>query len=94
MEKKGKFKGMWRRFRDWMAGLSFRTGVIVLSLCIPCYIFSFAQAALPISLAWKGILWTVFFGMAKSFQYGGLLILGKEGWKRLKSYFRKREAEA
>lgn len=78
------------KFRDWLKGLSFRTGLIVLALCIPCYIFSFAQAALPISLAWKGALWVIFFGLAKTFQYGGLLILGKEGVRRLRAYLRRR----
>ncbi len=40
---------------------------------------------LPISAAAKGILWTVLFGLAKTFQYGGLTILGVEGYKRLKN---------
>ena len=44
---------------------------------------------LPISAAAKGILWTVLFGLAKTFQYGGLTILGVEGYKRLKSKFKK-----
>lgn len=93
MEKKGKFKKMWQGFRNWMTTLSFRTGVIVLSICIPCYIFAFAQYCLPISIAWKGTLWVIFFGLAKAFQYGGLLILGKEGWKRLKANFKKAEMD-
>lgn len=94
MEKKGYIKEIWNNFRTWMAGLSFRTGVIILSLCVPCYIFAFVQTAFPISFIWKGTLWTIFFGLAKTFQYGGLLILGKEGWIRLKTYFRrKKEAE-
>lgn len=75
--------------KQWLARLSFRTGVIVLALCVPCYIFSFAQMALPISAQAKGILWVIFFGMAKTFQYGGLTILGVEGWKRLKARFKR-----
>ena len=43
---------------------------------------------LPISAAAKGILWTVLFGMAKTCQYGGLTILGVEGYNRLKSWFK------
>ena len=70
------------RAKQWLTGLSFRTGVIVLACCVPCYIFSFAQAALPISLELKGVLWVIFFGLAKTFQYAGLLILGKEGLRR------------
>jgi len=75
--------------KQWLSRLSFRIGVIVLALCVPCYIFSFAQMALPISAKAKGILWVVFFGLAKTFQYGGLTILGVEGWKRLKARFKR-----
>lgn len=79
------------RLKAWLAGLSFKTGIIVLCVCAACYVISFAQAALPISLAWKGALWAVFFGLAKACQYSGLLIIGKEGWLKLKSKFRKKE---
>lgn len=78
------------RCKQWLSGLSFRTGVIVLLLCIPCYILSFAQMALPISVKAKGVLWFILFGMAKTFQYGGLTILGVEGVKRLKKLFGKK----
>lgn len=69
--------------------LSFRTGVVVLAMCIPCYIASFAQAVFPISMEMKGVLWVIFFGLAKAFQYCGLAILGVDGYKRLKAKFRK-----
>ena len=75
-----------KRIKDTLGKLSFRTGVIVLALCIPFYILSFAQMALPISAAAKGTLWVIFFGLAKTTQYGGLTILGAEGLKRLKEY--------
>ena len=75
--------------------LSFRTGVIVLLMCIPFYILSFVQVFFPVSIATKGVLFTIFFGLAKSFQYGGIAILGKEGYKRVKGYFkRKKQAKA
>lgn len=48
--------------------------------------------ALDIDTATKGILWVVFFGLAKTFQYGGLTILGVEGIKRLKAKFKKNKA--
>lgn len=70
--------------KNWLQSLSFRTGVIVLLCCIPFYILSFAQMLLPISAAAKGVLWTILFGLAKTFQYGGLTILGVEGYRRLK----------
>lgn len=75
--------------KNWLQSLSFRTGVIVLLSCIPFYILSFAQMLLPISVTAKGVLWTVLFGLAKTCQYGGLTILGVEGYKRLKNKFKR-----
>ena len=86
---KGLFIRLGRSIKAWLNKLSFRTGVIVLVLCIPFYIISFAQMALPISSTLKGILWVIFFGLAKTAQYGGLTILGAEGIKRLRAAFRK-----
>ena len=82
-----------RSIKTWLQSLSFRTGVIVLLSCIPFYILSFAQMLLPISAAAKGIHWTVLFGMAKTCQYGGLTILGVEGYKRLKDMFRRKKSD-
>ena len=79
------------KIKQLLQGLSFKTGVIILALCIPFYIISFAQMALPISTEMKGVLWVDFFGLAKTFQYGGLTILGVDGWKRLKAYFGKKK---
>ena len=84
-------KSIFDRLRGWLGGLSFRTGVVVLLCCVPCYVLSFAQMALPISVGLKGVLWFVLFGMAKTFQYAGLGILGVEGVKRLRKFFRKNE---
>ena len=75
-----------------LQNFSFRTGIIVILLCIPFYILSFAQMALPISAEAKGVLWVVLFGLAKLFQYSGLSILGVEGIKRLKNFFKKKSA--
>ena len=80
---------LFENVRQWLRSLSFRTGVIVLMSCIPFYILSFAQMALPISAAAKGILWTVLFGLAKTCQYGGLTILGVEGYKRFKTMLKR-----
>ena len=82
-------KTVMQRMKKWLQSLSFRTGVIILLCCIPFYILSFAQMLLPISAAAKGVLWTVLFGLAKTCQYGGLTILGVEGYQRLKAWFRK-----
>ena len=78
--------------KTWLQSLSYRTGVIVLLCCIPFYILSFAQMLLPISTTAKGILWTILFGLAKTCQYGGLTILGVEGYKRLKARFKRKES--
>ncbi len=79
------------KIRQWLQSLSFKTGVIVLMCCIPFYILSFAQMLLPIGAAAKGILWTVLFGLAKTCQYGGLTILGVEGYNRLKSRMKRKK---
>lgn len=83
-------KKLLQRIKHWLSLLSFKTGVIVLSLCIPFYILSFVQMALPISAAAKSVLWVVLFGLAKTFQYGGLTILGAEGVKRVKRFFKRK----
>lgn len=77
-------KTLVQNIKLWLGTLSFKTGVIVLLLCIPFYILSFAQMLLPFSVEVKGTLWFVLFGLAKTFQYGGLTILGAEGIKILK----------
>ena len=83
---------IFQQIKNWLSRLSFRTGVIVLLTCIPFYILSFVQMALSISPQAKGILWVVLFGLAKTFQYGGLTILGVEGIRRFKAYFRKNKS--
>lgn len=93
MEIKARLKQTLASVKKWLSGLSFRTGVIVLLMCIPFYILSFAQMALPISVEAKGVLWFILFGLAKTCQYGGLTILGVEGIRRLKAKFRKNKQE-
>lgn len=68
--------------------LSYRTGVTVLAMCIPFYILSFAQMALPIPTAAKGALWVALFGMAKTCQYCGITIVGAKG---IKTWWQKRK---
>ncbi|MBR2368303.1 MAG: hypothetical protein IKA81_06830 [Alistipes sp.] len=78
------------RAQSVLSRFSFRTGVIVLASCVVFYILSFAQMLLPISAATKGVLWFILFGMAKTTQYTGLAILGVEGWRRVKAYFKRK----
>lgn len=88
------FQNLFDTIKNWLQKLSFKTGLIILLLCIPFYLLSFIQMSFDISYTMKGTLWVIFFGMAKTFQYTGLLILGTEGIKRLKGWwskFRKRK---
>ena len=75
------------KLKLWLSKLSFHTGVIFLLICVICYIISFAQMLLPISATVKGVLWFIFFGLAKTFQYGGLAVLGIDGIKRVKMWW-------
>lgn len=47
--------------------------------------------ALPISVSAKGVLWVIFFGLAKTAQYGGLTILGADGLRRIKNWWQGRK---
>jgi phosphoglycolate phosphatase len=51
---------------------------------------SFLQMLLPLSVTAKGVLWTIFFGLAKTAQYTALAILGTSGYQRLKRIFVRR----
>lgn len=83
-------KRLFRKTCDYLRSLSFRSGVIVAVVCGVCYAISFAQMLLPISAVAKGVLWFVFFGLAKTCQYAAILILGKAGIERLRRAFGKR----
>lgn len=76
--------------RTWLEGRTFRTGVVVLALCVPCYVLSFAQMGLDLPTSTKAVLWFVLYGMAKTFQYAGLTILGVKGVKRVKAWWKSR----
>lgn len=82
------------KIRQRLAGLSFRTGIIAVVACVVCYMASFGQMLLPISTAAKGLLWVVFFGLAKTLQYTAILILGTAGLSRLKNRLRRNAAQA
>ena len=85
-------KRLYTTIKRWLSGLSFKTGVIVLAICVLLYILSFAQMLLPISNSAKFTLWVILFGLAKATQYTGLAIVGVEGWRRIKRRLkRKRE---
>ena len=79
--------------KSWLASLSYHTGIIVIVACVIFYILSFAQMLLPISVAAKGALWVIFFGLAKTAQYSALLILGNAGIESLRRRFRRKQVE-
>ena len=79
------------RLKQWLSRLSFRTGIVLIIACVICYIVSFAQMFLPISVATKGVLWVVFFGLAKTFQYSALAVLGVEGAQYIKQWWKNRK---
>jgi len=88
--------------KRWLSKLSFTTGVVVLALCIPCYLISFfpvipwikdLSIIASMSTYAKWLWWVVFFGLAKTFQYAGITILGIEGYKRLKAAFKRRKSD-
>lgn len=89
---KTRIKNIAQRIKSWLGKLSFRTGVILIVICVMCYIISFAQMLLPISAAAKGVLWVVFFGLAKTFQYSALAVLGTTGIKRVKEWWKNRRS--
>lgn len=81
------------KLKQWLSRLSFRTGILLVIACVVCYIVSFAQMLLPISVTAKGVFWIIFFGLAKTFQYSALAVLGAEGVKRVKSWWINRKSK-
>lgn len=79
------------RIKQWLSSLSYRIGIAVLIACLVFYIISFAQLLLPVSVTAKGILWVIFFGLAKTAQYTALLILGKAGIESLRKRFKRKK---
>ena len=82
------------KFKQWLSRLSPRVGVILLIICVLCYTISFGQMLLPIDPKLKGVLWVVFFGLAKPFQYAGLAIVGVAEVKRWKQRKKKSKSES
>lgn len=87
------FRTLKERIAIKLKRLSFKTGLLILSLCVPFYIISFLQMSLDISYTLKGVLWVILFGIAKTLQYTGLLIIGVEGIKKLKLFFVRRVSD-
>jgi phosphoglycolate phosphatase len=73
-----------KRIKIWLGTLSYRSGIIAVIACVVFYVISFTQMLLPISVAAKGALWVIFFGLAKTAQYSAIIILGKAGIESLR----------
>lgn len=75
--------------KEKLSKLSYKTGVAVLASCLIFYAAS--GVAVLVAGDWKkaGLWFVIFFGLAKTCQYGGLTILGVDGYKRLKSRLRR-----
>jgi phosphoglycolate phosphatase len=92
-----------KKIEYWLSKLSFRTGVIVLAMYAVCILIAFFPVIPWIKDWWvftamspyvKGLWWTAWFGLAHVFKYAGITILGIEGCKRLRAYFkRKKQAD-
>lgn len=91
---KERFRQFLNRVKAYLAQFTFRQGVVVLVICVLCYIASAVQALLPFSAATKSVLFIIFFGMAKLTQYVGLAIVGVDGWRRIKEYFKRRKRKS
>lgn len=91
---KERFRQFLNRVKSYLAQFTFRQGVVVLVICVLCYIASAVQALLPFSAATKSVLFIIFFGMAKLTQYVGLAIVGVDGWRRIKVYFKRRKRKS
>lgn len=81
------------KIKHRLSQLSFRSGVIAALLCGVCYAISFLQMLLPISTTTKGVLWLIFFGLAKTLQYTALVIFGAAGVARFKAVFHRKLKE-
>lgn len=85
------FRQILQRVRIFLARLSFRTGLWLLAACAVSYLLAFAPILFPLSLTTKGVLWFIFFGLAKALQYSAVLVLGKAGGHRLRNWWRGRK---
>ena len=79
---------MLERIKTFFKGLSTRTGIVLLVICLLLYAASAIQAFLPLDKSTKGILFVTFFGLAKVFQYSAIAVLGVKGWQAIKAKMR------
>ena len=93
MPKTSKTRLFFQQLQLRLSRLSFRTGLWVLAGCALSYLLAFAPILLPLSLSTKGVLWFIFFGLAKTLQYTALAIIGKEGIQRIRLWWRERKTK-
>lgn len=76
---------MLEKIKNFFKGLSTRTGIILLILCIISYAIAFIVPFIAIPKATKTVLAFTFFGLAKVFQYSAIAVLGVKGWHKFKA---------
>ena len=76
---------MLEKIKKFFKGLSIRTGIILLIICVLLYVVALIQPLLPISKVAKAIIFATSFGLAKIFQYSAIAVLGVKGWQILKT---------
>lgn len=86
-----RFSIILEKVRFWLSRLSFRTGVIVLVFCVILHVAAFVPMAFDVTPEFKAKWGLWFFGAAKVAQYSGLAIVGAEGIKRLRRYFKNKK---
>lgn len=81
------------KIKKFLSKLDFKVGCWLLAFAIVCYGISFGQMLLPwLSTCVKGVLWVVFFGLAKTFQYSAVVVLGKEGIMRIRNFLTRKRS--
>ena len=93
MPKPPKIRQILLQLKSQLAKLSFRTGLWVLAGCAVSYLWLSSPCCSLFSHD-QGVLWFIFFGLAKTLQYTALLILGKEGAHRIRDWWRERKRKS
>lgn len=80
---------MWEKIKTALSKLSFRTGLILLVICLLFHGVAISLFAIPLEGEIKALLITISFALAKIFQYSAIAILGVKGVMRIKAWIRK-----
>lgn len=84
---------MWQKIKTALSKLSFRTGLILLVLCLLFHGVAVGFFTIPLEGETKALLITISFALAKIFQYSAVAILGVRGVMRVKAWIRKMKSK-